>query len=200
MPRRSTPEVAHTAYTDHRIRRIPQSEPRQQEGNARELRAWREPPQQYRDRNLGLAYVYAGQRQQAADWIQKGFAILFGIKDKDAEVMSALASVLMQKQLPGDAAAMFMQAARLQPQSLEHRHNAAVALLANGDRAGALHVLEQAIRVDPYYERSWLLMVQIHRQAGRVELARETVERYLRNVPQSLTFRAALAAMRIRDR
>ncbi len=41
MPRQSTPEVAHTAYTDHRIQ-LPGSREPVQSGGARSLRAWRE--------------------------------------------------------------------------------------------------------------------------------------------------------------
>ena len=54
MPRQRTPEVAHTAYTDHRIQ-IPGSSDSVPARGARTLRAWREPPAALRNRNLGLA-------------------------------------------------------------------------------------------------------------------------------------------------
>ena len=122
MPRQRTPEVAHTAYTDHRIQ-IPGSGDSVQAGGARTLRAWREPPGELRDRNLGLAYIYAGQGQASAERIQRGFALLLPLADKDAEVYSALASVLLQKQRPTEAAVMYGEAARLNPAKADVAHN-----------------------------------------------------------------------------
>jgi tetratricopeptide (TPR) repeat protein len=115
-----------------------------------------------------------------------------GLDVHDGDVLAALGSVLLQKQRPQDAVAMFSKAAGLQPGSVEHEHNAAVAHLAAGETDRALERLQQAVTLDPYYERSWLLMVQIYRQTGRPELGRKTMERYLKHVPQSLTFRTAL--------
>jgi len=190
MPRRPTPEVAHTVYTDHRIRRKPEGAT-EMVGPA-ELRAWREPPSQYRDRNLGLAYVYAGERNQSAEWVQKGFALLLPAKSKDPEVLAALGSVLLRKNRPQEARAMFAEAARAEPASAAQAHNLAVAELACGDAASAISSLERAVAIDPVYERSWLLLARIYQNSGQAALRTSVIKRYLEHVPQSLTFRAAL--------
>ena len=189
MPRQSTPEVAHTAYTDHRIQIPGHSEPSTAQV-PRSLHAWREPPLGLQDRNLGLAYVYAGQHEASADWIQKGFALLLPLRAKDPEVHSAIGSVLIQKHRPQEAVSMYQETARLNPESAEAAHNLAVAKMAAGDAAGAVSELKRAISLDSYYERSWLLLTTIYTQLGNKTLRSATIERYLKFVPQSLAFRA----------
>ena len=188
MPRQATPEVAHTAYTDHRIQ-IPGSAPPVPVGQPRVLQPWREPPVAIRDRNLGLAYIYAGQREENADWIQKGFALLISLSTKDAECFSALGSVLLQKRRPADAVNMYGQAVRINPNVAETLHNLAVAELAAGDTSKAIGTAERAIALDPYYERSWLMLTSIYTHLGKPDMRSRTIERYLQVVPQNLTFR-----------
>ena len=189
MPKQRTPEVAHTAYTDHRIQ-IPGRGVPVLAQTPRTLRAWREPPIALRDRNLGLAYIYAGQGQNSAEWIQQGFALLLPLPTKDAEVYSALGSVLLQKQRPKEAVLMYGKAERLNPARAESAHNLAVAELAAGDLPGAISQLKRAVSLDPYYERSWLLLTSVYTQLGQIERRTATVEQYLKLVPQNLTFRA----------
>ena len=69
-------------------------------------------------------------------------------------------------------------------------HNLAVAKLAAGDVPGAISQLKRAIALDPYYERSWLLLTSIYTRIGQIELRAATIELYLKLVPQNLTFRA----------
>ena len=187
MPRQPTPEVAHTAYTNHRIQ-IPGSAEAVASGD-RALRAWREPPAALRERGQGLAYVYAGQREESAEWVQKGFVILLALRAKDAAVYSALGSVLMQKSRPAEAVQMYDAALRLRPADTETAHNLAVAELAAGNTSGAIDRAERAISIDPYYERSWLMLVGVYTHLDKPALRAATIERYLKLVPQNLTFR-----------
>ncbi len=83
---------------------------------------------------------------------------------------------------------MFREAARLQPDHPEHPHNLAVTLLSAGDAEAAVAQLERAVTLDPLYDRSWLLLTQI----VKPELRTQTIERYLKVVPQNLTFHQAL--------
>ena len=189
MPRQQTPEVAHTAYTDHRIQIPGQGDPEPAHA-PRNLYAWREPPANLRERNLGLAYVYAGQREASTDWVQKGFALLLPLPIKDQEVFSAIGSVLMQKQRPQEAVSMYRESARLNPESAEVAYNFALAKMAAGDTAGAVSQLELAISLDSSYERSWLLLTTIYTQLGDKASRAATIKRYLRLVPQSLAFRS----------
>jgi hypothetical protein len=190
MPRRATPEIAHTVYTDHRIRRNPAAE--LVAGNLASLKPWREPPSEYRDRNLGLAYIYAGQREASAEWIQKGFAILMESPARDADALSALGLVLLQKQRPKEAAKLFAEAAQLQPARADHAHNAGVSLMSAGDVKGAIASLERATTLDPLLQESWLFLARIYKETGKSELREQTLKAFLRHMPQSIAVRAAL--------
>jgi hypothetical protein len=180
MPKRSTPEVAHTAYTDHRIRT-----PRADEGAAApsSLRPWRGPTS---ERSLGLAYVYAGQRKSSAEWVQRGFASLLSLpkSDQDAEVRAALGMVLLQKQRPNEASAMFAEAVHLEPTNANYRHNLGVSLVSAGDTTAGLEQVERATVLDPLSLQPWLFLARVR---GRFAL-----QPYLQYVPQSLAAREAL--------
>jgi Tfp pilus assembly protein PilF len=191
MPRRSTPEVAHTVYTDHRIANPRSNEPAILE-STHSLQAWREPERKDRERNLGLAYIYVGQKESSAELVRRGFAMLMEVTDKDAEVLSALGLVLLQKRRPEEARHMFAEASRLQPANADHVHNLAISLHSAGDTRAAIRELERAIALNPLSQQSWLFLAQIYRQSGNHDRWRETLERYLKYVPQNLSVRAAI--------
>lgn len=192
MPRRSTPEVAHTVYTDHRIRKTPAGE-RATVTETENLIAWREPDAAVQKRNLGLAYLGVGQRDRSAPALQEGFRILAGLEGplaKDPEVLAGLGLVLLQKQRPKEAAQLFQEAARAEPKNARHAHNLGVALEAAGDNAGAIAQLERAIQLDPLLEEAYAFLVELCRKRGNEKLRQETIRQYLRWMPQSLAFRS----------
>ena len=80
MPRTPSAEVVHTVYTDHRIRKRAASV--QATPPPIKLVAWRDPAPEYRQRNLGLADIYAGQRNESVDLVQEGFKILVALEPK----------------------------------------------------------------------------------------------------------------------
>jgi hypothetical protein len=159
MPKRATHDVAHAAYTDHRIASRP-GVIRDEAGasGSAKLRAWRDPDPQFRQRNLGLAYIYAGQRELSAEWIQQGFALLASVKSGDPEVEEALGSVLLQKQRPGEAAALFRKTLRADATNPDYLHNLGVAMVAAKDLNGGAAHLEHAVRTNPRFTPSWLLV------------------------------------------
>jgi Tfp pilus assembly protein PilF len=161
------------------------------------LRAWREPPRYDRDRSLALAYIYAGQREASAQWVQRGFTILLSLPDdaKDTEVLSALGMVFLQKQRPKEASAMFAQAVRKQPDNPNSHHNLGVSLVAAGEIEAGIEEIERAVAIDPLLQQSWLFLAQVRRRAGRPDQWRLTLDRYLKHVPQSLPARTALQAI-----
>ena len=188
MPARPTPEVAHTVYTDHRIRIRPDGEAAVNAAPMA-LRAWREPPQKERDRNLGLAYVYAGERNRSVSLVQQGFGILIDVKERDADVLSALGSVLLQKQRPAEAAAMFAGAVRLEPANALRANNLGVALMSAGDVQAGVAQLERAIKLDPLLEQAYVLLADTYARTGQDGLRKKIIERFLAAMPRSLKFR-----------
>lgn len=198
MPKRATHDVAHAAYTDHRIASRPAViRDEAAESGSTELRPWREADPQFRKRNLGLAYIYAGQRELSAEWIQKGFALLASVKSGDPEVEEALGSVLLQKQRPAEAATLFRQALTADASNPDYLHNLGVALSAGKDLNGAAAHLEHAVRTNPRFTASWLLLARIYREMNRTDLYERTLTRYLGVFPQNISARIALRRLQL---
>jgi tetratricopeptide (TPR) repeat protein len=148
LPQREPAGVPHTAYTDHRIG-----------GGATppaRLRAWREPPGALAQRGLGLAYVSVGERDQSAEALQEGFRLLLGVQQefaRDPAVLTALGLVLMRKAEPAEAARLFEQAVRLEPQRAVYHLNLANAWQQAGEPDRAAGARKQAFALDPLLER-----------------------------------------------
>ncbi|MEO8128228.1 MAG: tetratricopeptide repeat protein [Bryobacteraceae bacterium] len=190
MPRRDTPEIAHTAYTDHRIRRNANEEP-SNNGRPKTLKAWRDPPVQERDRDLALAQIHTGERDQSVSLIQQGFATLLALPEKDAPVFSALGTVLLQKQRPTEAAAMFATAAALEPGDADDAQNEGVALLAAGNAQAAVRQLERALSLDPLLEQAYSILADHFAHQGQVDQQAEILARWLAVMPQNFKAREA---------
>jgi hypothetical protein len=181
MKRRPT-EVAHTAYTDHRIAPAAAA-------SVGVVRAWREPTARLRDRNLGLALIAIGQQQRSEQLVQDGFRTLWQQREiwlGDGEVTGALASVLLQKGRPSDAAAVLSGVASREP---EQSFRAAAALHAAGKKSEAVEKLENVIAADAAFQEAYAFLIRIYTDEGKREEALRVVERYLKVLPQSLTFR-----------
>ena len=191
MPRRTSSDIAHTSFTDHRILRRPQSAT---DAPATELAAWREPSSSLARRNLGLAHISVGERDQSAALLNEGFRLLAGIEKEfpaDPDVLSALGLVLLRKGARAEALRRFEQAARADPSPSSYL-NLAAAQDAAAQTASAIRSLERAIDLDPSLRQAYLLLADIYARMSQPARRRELLERYLRLNPQSLTARQAL--------
>lgn len=77
-----------------------------------------------------------------------------------------------------DAARLFRLALKIDPSSMAAKLALGEALLALGDNAASLKLLEQAAAVDPNLRRLQLLLMRAYRAEGREEDARRAGERY----------------------
>jgi hypothetical protein len=148
MPRREPTGVPHTVYTDHRIGGGTTQPPR--------LRAWRELPGTLAQRGLGLAYVSVGERDQSAEALQEGFRLLVEVQkefDRDPAVLTALGLVLMRKGAPSEAARLFEEAVRQEPQRAVYHLNLANAWQQAGEPDRATPARNKALVLDPLLER-----------------------------------------------
>ena len=192
MPRRQTKDGGHTAFTDHRIARVPapgSSTPR------RKLVAWREPPAAVAGRNLGLANVLVGERDESAFQMDAGFRQLTGVYESrpdDAAVLTSLGLVILRKGRATEAAQLYERAVALEPNYAPYRINAATAWKEAGDIAKAISHLEMAIQMDPSLELAYRKLGEIYSRTNQPEKARQVFERYLRFMPGNVTARSAM--------
>jgi tetratricopeptide (TPR) repeat protein len=193
MPRRKTYDGSHTAFSDHQIQRRPAESGDPLHSNS--LRPWRQPPDALAMRNLGLAHISVGERDQSVDHLNEGFRLLAEVQSSfndDPAVLTSLGVVLLKKNVPEDAAKLFRRAATLEPKDARHHLNLASALWAAGKPDLAIEALEKAIALDPSLEDAYLQLAEIIREHGSPQQSRQALERYLEFMPQSLSIRRLL--------
>ncbi len=209
MARRQARDSGHSAFTDHRISRRPARDPKAAEEPSRRpsrqrLRAWREPPAQWTQRNLGIAYVKVGEKEHSVFHFREGRRRLLAVKDtfaRDAAVVSALGLATMHlageggADSPKAALAFFQQAVALEPDQVLNYPQLAAAWWELGEASEAIAQLERAIELDPYFETAYHMLAHIYGQTQRPELARRTWRQYQRFRPQSIA--AGLALRRL---
>jgi hypothetical protein len=167
MPRREAADGGHTAFTDHRIRRRPEKE--SQAAPIQALRAWRQPPGLWRDRNRALAWNYVGIRDSSSAMVSESYQMLLPVQKafpSDPDVLAALGKALLNRNQTSDAARIFERAlaARHDDPSLED--DAGEAYLKAGDKPSAARHFEKALALDPLLLPDIEALLQIYREAG----------------------------------
>lgn len=190
MQSRATVDGAHTAFTDHQIRIRPKAEGKSPKPAA--LVPWRPPPSEYTVRNLGLAYLGAGEREKSAEALAKAMPLLVAAQKafpRDPEVTAGLGLLLYLKGLYKEAGNAFELAARLSPGDVRFYQDAASAWKTAGESARAIRNLESAIQTDPSFEEAYRMLAQVYREQGNEAMSKRVVDRYLSFRPQSIEFR-----------
>lgn len=196
MASRATIDGAHTPFTDHHVRLRPAAPSSPRAGAS--LTAWRAGPSEYEKRNLGLAYVYAGEARRSAELLNRAFPLLSDAQHqfpKDPDITAGLALLLQLKGVYREAAQAFDLAVQLRPDDVRFYRNAATAWLAAGDVSRAARDLEAVIERDQSDEAAYRMLVDIyHRSANRRDEL-NALDRYLKLDPQSIHFRARKLAL-----
>lgn len=180
MGKRDAQDGGHTAFTDHWISRRLEPAPGEDDRRNVELTAWREPPREFRQRNLGLAYVNAGFEHSVASQIVRGLHLLQEVEKAfrdDPAVLRALGNAFLAVRQPRDALRRFERVLELEPASALDEANVGTAWLRSGrlDRA-AVH-LERAVQMDPLLLPTVEALMEVYGQMGEVEKAAALSER-----------------------
>ncbi len=194
MQRQTAKDGGHTAFTNHQIVRRPGSSHQSADGG-RALKAWREPDPRLAKRNLGLANITVGERDQSASYLDAGYRLLtdaYEASPKDPAVLTALGMVLLRKGRPVETARLYEEALRLQPAYAPYHINVATAWNQAGDSAKAIFHLERAIETDPSLESAYRKLGEIYAQNKQPDKMRETLLRYLKFNPNNVTVRIAI--------
>jgi hypothetical protein len=190
MRARAATDGAHTAFTDHQIRIRPVEESASQMPAT--LVPWRPVSAELAQRNLGLAYLGTGERNQSKAFVSRAFPLLVQaqkLSHRDPVVTAGLGLVLYLKSLYKEAAEAFDLAARLRPQDVDFCQDAATAWWAAGDSAKAIKDLEIALQNDPANEEAWRQLAEIYGAQNDDFLRNRVLDRYLLFRPQSIEFR-----------
>ena len=186
MPQRAPTDVAHAALTDHRLLARPGVTPPSPLGAPQEIQAWHEPPPEFRERDLGLAYFEAAVDDRAE-------SILSGLpvsqRNEDAAVMAALGEMNLSRGRAAEAVRLLWRACELDTSSGRFAMLLGIALKQTADTEGAQRELRRAIELDPSLERSYLELSALYAKAGKLSEAREVLDEYLKWNPQSILVR-----------
>jgi tetratricopeptide (TPR) repeat protein len=163
----------HTVFTDHRIRKTPQQPAGT--GPLTELIAWREPALEFRERNLALAFNNAGLHYTSLDLLARSYEMLLELQKKfpaDPDILTALGTVLLNRNDFVPAARLFDRVIELRPNDPSSEDNAAMAWLGAGDKEAATRHFEKALVLDPLLIPDIEALLRIFREAG--DHAKET--------------------------
>jgi hypothetical protein len=137
MPKRPAKDGAHTVFTDHEIARFPaMRDEGQRTASPIKLRAWHEPAGMLATRNLGLANVAIGERDQSSELIDEGAGQLIAAMKElppDAVLLTKLGFVFLRKGFASDAVDFLAYALKLQPNEATAHANLGVAYKEQGE-------------------------------------------------------------------
>ena len=172
MPRRDAKDGGHTAFTDHRIQRLP--EPQQTLPEDTDIAAWREPAPDLQKRNLGIAYVNVGAERRSPPFVVRGYRMLTEVQDQfstDSAVFTAMGTALLLGKQSTEAELAFDRALQLDPHSAPGETNAASAYLQGGDVDRAVAHLERAVTIDPFHLPADMPLIDLYKRQGNVAKA-----------------------------
>lgn len=194
MPKRQAWDGGHSAFTDHRIRKRPADLP--EAVAPTKLRAWREPADPaLRTRNLGLAYIIVGERDNSSEFVNRGYQLLveaYRNNPRDADVLASLGMVLFVKNQVAGAVKVLSAAVAARPGDAKLHQKLGVVLREAGREREAIGQLETAITLDPSLESAYHLLAKWYTAP---DLRRSALERYLKVNPQNIIAREAIAAL-----
>ena len=193
MPRVAPKDIIHAAITDHRILPAPGAERGGSEHGDETLTAFREPPVEFRNRDLGLAEFDVGSRHGIPAMSRAGIQLLESLpdaeKNKDAAVLAALAGADLQRGMAPEGLGLLRRAIERQPRDAVYAFYLGLALDKANDAAGAEQQLNRAIELDPSRKEAYIALCTIYGKQGRVGDIEAAIDRYLKWNPQSISFR-----------
>lgn len=188
MPSTSTSDIPHAARTDHRILRRPTTASAEA---ATAVTVWRAGPAEWRDRNLGLAEVFAGVTNNLPQVAEDGWQKLNAIPEdkRDPSVLSDFEGLAVQNQNMDEALRIGRRSVELQPRSAKAAMNLGIVLKRSNATADAEGEFKRAISLDPSLKQAYIELVGLYADLGRRDKMRYTMDSYLKFNPQDILFR-----------
>jgi predicted CXXCH cytochrome family protein len=180
MPTTKKVTISHASHTDHRILRYPGAHPEAPQKPS--LVAWREPPEQFRQRDLGLSELLLSPTENEDLW-RNGASLLISLNPDqlktDADVASALEDYYFRTGDTAKAVESGRRSVELNPRSATAALAFARALQASGAAAEAEEQFLEAISQDPSLKEAYGRLAVYYAQQGRTEDATNILDRYL---------------------
>jgi photosynthetic reaction center cytochrome c subunit len=168
MPRRDAKDGGHSAFTDHRIQRRPESRPDLPSDSG--IAAWREPVPEFQARNLGIAYVDVGMQRKSSHLIVQGYRALTEVQQQfpnDSELFKWIGEALLLARQTNEAEIAFERESQLEPDSPLAEADAATPYVQAGYAAPAIAHLDRALALDPLYLPAASTLMGLYQKEGK---------------------------------
>lgn len=200
MPRLPAGRGKHTIFTDHRIAIYTPEElarlraPSLDEGSTPassedELVPWHEPPPQFAQRNLGLAYARVGQQLEFFPFTRRAYQLLVSASNDfpdDPVLLRAIGQIISGTKAEADAEALFDKALAAEPNSSLLYYDKAVAAEQAGDDKNAIAYFEKTLQLDPWLVDPYQHLARLYAANAQLDLAQQTYVRFLKAFPESM--------------
>jgi len=188
MPTNGKTTIAHASNTDHRILRPGEQPP--DEGKKLKLSAWRQPRQNFQQRNLGIAELRLSRQDYQDLWSDGGDLLLsLGAPSHDDSdiVFSLTAFYLDSGDLPR-ALEFARRAVELSPQSAVRTLTLARILETSGADDKAEQQFVKAIALNPSWKEPYGRLTMFYVRRNKFEEAIKVLDRYLTWNPNEILF------------
>ncbi len=196
MPSTPTTNVTHAALTDHRILRRPLDAARDAVGKQSappKIAAWREPPREFRDRDLALADILAAVSKNQPTLEEQGSRLLEALPDEqrngDFDALSALEGLMLQQGNLPAAVQLGRRAVELRPLSAKAAMNFGMVLQRSGDLDEAERQFKRAIELDISLKPAYQRLAILYKSQGRRQEMLDVIDNFLKWNPQDILFR-----------
>lgn len=198
MPRLST-GYTHVAVTNHRIPRRPNGSMETKAGAPKKLTAWVNPPVQFRQRDLMLANLLAGNRLGQAALRHAGLSVFDALTDSqreaDAAALAGACEATLDEKLLKKAVEVCRLAMEQEPASADRAMSLGIALDRAGELEEAERELKKAIRLDPSLKHAYVELWTLYDAQKKTREMAETGDLFLRWNPQNVMFRVLKEAL-----
>lgn len=200
MPRLPAGRGGHTILTDHRIaiytprelaalRATSLVNGSAPENSEDQLVPWHNPPPQFAERNLGLAYARVGDQLESLPFVRRAYQLLSSAGNafpNDPALLRALGQIVGGAKAEADALALFNKALAVEPNSALIYDDMALAAETAGDRENAIKYLEQTLQLDPFLVAPYQHLARLYAASRQLALERQTYLRFLKAFPENI--------------
>lgn len=200
MPRLPAGQGGHTIFTDHRIAIYTPEElaglraasfangstPASSED---ELVPWRNPPPEFAERNLGLAYARVGSQLELLPFTRRAYQLLVSARNDfpdDPVLLRAMGQIISGTKAEADAEALFDKALAAEPNSALIYYDKALAAEQAGDGNNAINYFEKTLQLDPWLVDPYRHLAGLYAANAELMLAHQTYLRFLKAFPESI--------------
>jgi tetratricopeptide (TPR) repeat protein len=175
MPKRDAKDGGHSAFTDHRIQRRPvdaaaSGAASAATATATNIATWREGPAEFRERNLGIAYIDAGIQRRSSPFVVQGYRMLTEVQrqfSNDPEFFKTIGQALLLANKTSEAKVALERARQLDPQSATTEASLAGPYLQDGNWQAAAEHLERSLALDPLNLPAASTLLDLYAKQGK---------------------------------